>query len=92
MQPFTLPQAMSYTVQLQDRLAFKHVEELTRTRMVMPLFDGARWHPFFDDTQIIQSQQMPTIAGLTPTIVLCICLADRGHISTVSAQARRDVA
>jgi hypothetical protein len=35
---------------------------------------------------------MPTIAGLTPTIVLCICLVDRGHISTVSARARRDVA
>ena len=84
MQAIAAMQAMDATLQLHRRLTFKHVKELTRMGMAMPLLKTTRGHALFDHTQIVRRKQMPTIAGLTPRIVFGVRATDRRHIAPVT--------
>jgi hypothetical protein len=69
-QSIVCKQSMVPPIALDGGASCQHIEELTRLGMGVPDLERARWHTLLDDAQTVGSDQMPSIATFSPTVVL----------------------
>ncbi len=68
---------MPLTRKFHRQLARKHVKELSRPHMKMPLLFCARRHALFNHAEIRIAQQMPAVADISPRIVISFSSSNR---------------
>lgn len=68
----TCMQMDKVTPNLDRQRSAQHIENLVRLHMDMPGLAGPWRHFLLDDTQVLSIEQAPSVADISPDIMLCI--------------------
>jgi hypothetical protein len=75
LQPFLAGELNESTIHLNRQISPEHEEKLSRHPVKMADFRCPGRHPLMDHAQFVLSQQDPSVASISPGVVLCVVFA-----------------